>query len=808
MQRKKMPRFTLRTILSISAVLLAITTTIGLTAVSEEIVTDFLERRIGLQLASRSAELADKLDRILYERYKEIVFYGRDLAELGLLNQPAAVRDRLDKLHAASQGYAWIGLARRDGNIVAATQGILEGIDISERLWFRQAQKSAFVGDVHKALLLEKKLNAGGSEPLRFLDVAVPVTDRTGEFAGVLGAHIDWRWVQSIRSVNLQNKHSEALLIGANNTVLLGPADLQDKPLTIKSVQRASKGANGYLIERWPDGKTYVTGYSKSSGYREYPGLGWTILERQELTDAFASVQVLRQKLFASGIIIAAIFALIGWFFAARIARPINAITEAAESLQRGVKKEIPVFKGYRETTVLAHTLRRLIAELTGRESELAHQATHHPLTQLPNRALLKTLIDQAIARCRHGQGHVAVLSFNLDRFNRVNQTHGHDAGDAIIREAAQRLAACLGPGGTLGHLGDDKFVMLLEDHDAELLQTHRLAPLALEGLIKPYQVKEAEFFLTANVGISVHPNDGHDAETLLSRSALALFHARQLTGNCVEFFHEQMNAAVQARTDLERDLRQAIENRQFALHYQPQMSLTTGAIVGVEALLRWHHPERGLISPADFIPVAESSGLIIPIGDWVLNEACAQAISWQKMGLPPIRMGINVSVQQFNAGNLVQRVAAALQKTQLHPGLLKLEITESLLMQEIEQSIETMNRLTELGVHLAIDDFGTGYSSLAYLKRFPISELKIDRAFVRELTPGSSDAAIVRAIIALGHNLGLDIIAEGVETAEQHDFLQAEQCDQIQGYYFSRPVPAENIAYLLAPAVPVNAGP
>jgi diguanylate cyclase (GGDEF)-like protein len=793
-----MLRYTLRSTLTVSAVLLALTITAVLSAVSEEIATDYLERRIGQQLANRSAELADKFDRVLYERYQDIVFYGRDITELDLLDRPTAVRERLNKLHAGREGYAWIGFAGRKGNVIAATDGILEGHDVSQRPWFQQASTSVFVGDVHKALLLEKKLNSGGAEPLRFLDIATPVTNRAGEFMGVLGAHIEWRWVKNIRRENLQNKHSDALLIGANNMVLLGPTDLQDKSLSIESVKRGSRGENGYIIERWPDGKTYLTGYSKSKGHLEYPGLGWAVLERQELNAAFSSVEVLRQRLIGWGVVTAAIFALIGWLLSARIARPIKTLTKAAESLQRGEKTEIPVFRDYREANVLARSLRRLIAELTRRESELAHQATHNTLTQLPNRALVKAVIDQAIARLRDGAGQVSVLTLNLDRFKTVNETHGHETGDAIIQATAERLAGCIGADGTLGHLGDDKFVMLIEDHEAHLAQTSRLASRALEWLTKPYHVKEAEFFLNASVGISVFPKDGEDADTLLSHSALALYQVQQ-SGNRIGFYETQMNAAVLARQDLERELRQAVELKQFELHYQPQVSLESGTIVGVEALVRWRHPERGLISPAHFIPVAESSGLIIPIGDWILNEACAQSMRWQKLGLPPIRMGVNISVQQFSAGNLVQRVADALEGNQLNPDLLKLEITESLLMQEIEQSIDTMSSLTKLGVHLAIDDFGTGYSSLAYLKRFPISELKIDQTFVRELKPDSTDAAIVRTIIALGHNLGLSVIAEGVETAEQYGFLKQVKCDEMQGYYFSRPEPAQKIANLLA---------
>jgi diguanylate cyclase (GGDEF)-like protein len=439
-----------------------------------------------------------------------------------------------------------------------------------------------------------------------------------------------------------------------------------------------------------------------------------------------------------------------------------------------------------------------MITELAQREAQLEHQATHHPLTQLPNRALVKAVLGQRISRVEDSHSQIAVLTVDLDRFKTVNDTLTYAAGDTVLQGAVKRLQDALGASGTLGHFGKDKFVMVLEDSAITLSQTMALAARAQQAFAKPFIVDGIEFTLPVSIGISLFPKDSKDAETLIGYSEIALYQAKTQGGNRIQFYEALMNAAALERLELERHLRYALEQRQLELHYQPQVSLRTGAIIGAEALIRWRHPERGLVSPAKFIPVAEASGLIIPIGDWVLAQACAQAQAWRNAGLQPLRISVNVSAHQFNEGKLVQKVSAALKQTGLGPEWLKLEITESLLMQEVEHSIAIMKDLTGLGVHLAIDDFGTGYSSLSYLKQFPISELKIDQAFVRELSEQSEDAAIVRTIIALCQNLRLSVIAEGVETEEQACFLRQTGCDEMQGYYFSRPLPADEMANLL----------
>jgi EAL domain-containing protein (putative c-di-GMP-specific phosphodiesterase class I) len=323
------------------------------------------------------------------------------------------------------------------------------------------------------------------------------------------------------------------------------------------------------------------------------------------------------------------------------------------------------------------------------------------------------------------------------------------------------------------------------------------------EAIREPFLIDGAEYFFTPCIGISYFPKDGEDAGTLLGSSETALSEARRQGGRRIELYKTELSFLTLERLDLERELRQALEQQQLELQYQPQISLKSGELVGVEALVRWRHPERGLISPEKFIPVAEASGLIIQIGNWVMNEACRQAQAWLKEGLPPTRIAVNVSSRQFIEGDVFQQVSNALARNQIKAEFLKLEITESMLMQDVEQSIATMMQLANLGVHIAIDDFGTGYSSLSYLAKFPISELKIDQSFVRNMTVHSSEAAIIQTIISLAHNLKLSVIAEGVETAAQFNFLLDSGCDEIQGYYFSKPLPPHQLAALLHAHIP-----
>jgi diguanylate cyclase (GGDEF)-like protein len=793
----------LRIRLPLLASVMTVITACVLSLLTEQVANTKLKQGIGHLLAQRTAQLSDKLERSMYERYHNIKLNAKILSDLGLIKHPDKMRNRLDDLISSYEGYAWIGYAGLDGKVVASTKGLLEGVDISQRPLFARASEAAFIGDSHRALLLEKKLNEKGQEPLRFLDVAIPVKGEDNTFVGVLGAHIDWRWIKSITKSAAIPEHSEILIVGTDKTVLLGPADLQDNELPITIARQIPDNKSGYLITRWQDGKTYLTGYTQSSGYRDYPGLNWLILERQEIDVAFAPVKALRQQLLTWGISIAALFGLFAWFAASRISKPLTAITEAAEAIEHGdARAKITVMKSYREVTVLSRALSSLIAQLVQREAELEHRATHNLLTQLPNRALIKALIEQNIVSARQDSKQVAVIALGLNEFHTVKNTLKNNAGDPILLAAAERLKV-LSANATLGHLGKDEFIFVLQERDRTLATATRLAALMQEAIREPFLIDGAEYFFTPCIGISYFPKDGEDAGTLLGSSETALSEARRQGGRRIELYKTELSFLTLERLDLERELRQALEQQQLELQYQPQISLKSGELVGVEALVRWRHPERGLISPEKFIPVAEASGLIIQIGNWVMNEACRQAQAWLKEGLPPTRIAVNVSSRQFIEGDVFQQVSNALARNQIKAEFLKLEITESMLMQDVEQSIATMMQLANLGVHIAIDDFGTGYSSLSYLAKFPISELKIDQSFVRNMTVHSSEAAIIQTIISLAHNLKLSVIAEGVETAAQFNFLLDSGCDEIQGYYFSKPLPPHQLAALLHAHIP-----
>jgi EAL domain-containing protein (putative c-di-GMP-specific phosphodiesterase class I) len=366
------------------------------------------------------------------------------------------------------------------------------------------------------------------------------------------------------------------------------------------------------------------------------------------------------------------------------------------------------------------------------------------------------------------------------------------------------RIKACLDGTGMLGHLDKEDFVVFLDGRDTLLSRVTALASRLQQALSAPVHIRGLDFTLAASAGISMYPNHGAHAETLLRHGEAALQQVRARGGNGIEVFAPEAHARILERLAMERDLRQALERNEFELFYQPQFSFSRNAIVGVEALIRWRHPERGMVSPALFIPAAEACGLISPIGDWVLKQACAQAQAWREQGLPALTISVNVSAEQFIGGELVRKVGAAADAHGIDPRQLKLEITESMMMQDVELGIAVMKELAALGFRISLDDFGTGYSSLSNLKRFPLSELKIDQSFVRDLGPRTQDAAIVKAIVALGHKMGLSVIAEGVETAAQQDFLMEIGCNAVQGYHIGRPMPAAELAArLLIPIDP-----
>ncbi|MHB9101182.1 MAG: EAL domain-containing protein [Sulfuricella sp.] len=440
-----------------------------------------------------------------------------------------------------------------------------------------------------------------------------------------------------------------------------------------------------------------------------------------------------------------------------------------------------------------------VIKDITERkryQAQLERQANFDELTGLPNRNLLTDRLAQALMHCRQSEKNLAVLVFNLDRFKEINDSLGHGVSDKLLREVSELLGSMSETVDTLAHTGGDGFVLLAEE--GEMGDVVSLAQGILKALAQPFLIEERELFLSASIGIAMFPRDGEDGETLLKNAGAAMYRAKAAGGNGFNFYTAGMNVHSLERLNLENKLRHAIERDAFVVHYQPQVDLRTGEIVGMEALVRWQHPELGLVSPARFIPVAEESGLIVPLGEWVLRTACTQNMAWQRAGLKPISVAVNLSARQFRQPDLVEVVAGILRETELDPTHLELELTESLVMQNVEVTIATLGRLKAMGIKLSIDDFGTGYSSLSYLKRFPIHTLKIDQSFVRDITTDPDDAAIAKAIISMAHDLQLRVIAEGVETEEQKSFLQQRHCDEMQGFFFSKPVPAVDFEVLL----------
>ena len=427
---------------------------------------------------------------------------------------------------------------------------------------------------------------------------------------------------------------------------------------------------------------------------------------------------------------------------------------------------------------------------------KLAYQAQHDALTGLPNRALFEDRLHRALAQARRQGWLAAVLFVDLDRFKQINDTLGHSVGDSLLQQVARRLEGCVRRTDTLARMGGDEFTLLLTElRDQQYVLT--VAQKLLDALQAPFQVDTYELFITASIGVSVYPRDGKDAATLQRNADSAMYRAKNRGKNNFQLFIPEINASALESLEIENALRRALENDEFQLRYQPQVSID-GGLTGLEALLVWNHPKLGIISPTQFIPVAEECGLIVPIGSWVLKQACSQAAEWRRAGLPPVKVSVNVSATQFTRAGFADAVAGILEETGFDAGSLELELTESVVMNNVEESSRQMSRLRTLGVCIAIDDFGTGYSSLSYLRNLPIDTVKIDQSFLVELESEPNAMPLLRAIVALAHSLSLSVVAEGVETEQQLEALRQVGCDRVQGYLTGEPMPADGVSRLL----------
>ncbi|MDE1179582.1 EAL domain-containing protein [Paraburkholderia sp.] len=587
----------------------------------------------------------------------------------------------------------------------------------------------------------------------------LPFTDSDGRVIGVLGSYTD---ITERKRADLALRlQSRALDSSVNAILITGPTP------------------TGNLIEYVNPAFKRITGYDPA----EVIGQDCRLLQRDDHDQE--GIAAIRQALLAN--------------------REVSAVL-------RNYRKDgalfwnqlyvAPVPNAQGETTHHIGVINDVTALIRYQE-QLEYQANYDSLTKLPNRNLLRDRLQHAlILAARHHKG-VAVVFIDLDGFKNVNDSLGHSVGDRLLTVVGDRLLRCARASDTVARHGGDEFVIVMTDTVDEQSLIAWMERVRA-SISEPVWLDGTELYVGCSMGASLFPQDGEDAETLMKKADLAMYRAKDMGRNTFQFFQPEMNASAGARMNLERRLRRALRDNEFLLHYQPQVDMVSGKIVGMEALVRWSDPEVGLIPPSSFIPVAEESGLIGPLSDWVLREACRQNKAWQDAGLPPARVSVNLSARQFQQRNIAQLVMEVLQETGLEPRYLELELTESTIMRNAEEAVMMLNELSALGIGIAIDDFGTGYSSLSYLKRFPVDRLKIDRSFVSDIGVSGDDETITSAIIALAHSLQLQVIAEGVETSAQLDFLRQRACDEMQGFYFAKPLPRDAIPQLLQHGVEV----
>jgi diguanylate cyclase (GGDEF)-like protein/PAS domain S-box-containing protein len=481
---------------------------------------------------------------------------------------------------------------------------------------------------------------------------------------------------------------------------------------------------------------------------------------------------------------------------------PPNCVLIRRDGLEIPIEDSVAPINDHSGQAIGAVIVFRDVSAARAMALEIIHSAEHDYLTGLPNRLLFNDRVSQAITFAQRHNKKVAVLFLDLDGFKHINDSLGHPIGDKLLQSVAKRLVNCVRSADTVSRQGGDEFVVLLSEveraEDAAITARRMLQVVA-----DAHPIDHHDLHITTSIGLSVFPEDGLDSVTLIKNADTAMYQAKENGRQSYQFFKPAMNVRAVERQSIEESLRRALERCEFALHYQPKVKLRTGEITGAEALLRWTHPTRGSVSPAEFIPVAEDCGLILPIGNWVLREACKQTRAWVDAGLSPATIAVNISAMEFRAKHFLEGIFGILDETGLDAKFLELELTETVLMKNAESASSILNALREKGIQIALDDFGTGYSSLSYLRKFPINSLKIDQSFVRQIAIAPEHTTIVAAVISMGRSLELRVVAEGVETQEEMIFLQAHQCDEAQGYYFSRPVPAEQFARLLQTGIP-----
>ena len=711
----------------------------------------------------------------------------------------------------ASNFSAILALDER-GRVVAATRSVYLGLDLAASPAVRATRTgSTFRSAIEHSTIIDAAA----------LTIAEPIRadhDPRTVIGTLLGV-IDWQRV----SDNLQQLTVLGARQGRDRRLLLRdparPVPLYDTIGADLAAYAALPDGAGLSAGEF-DGRAYLIGTAVAPDGGGF-GRPWLMHTLLSTATADAGVLDLRDRFIAFGIIFLLVSSAAGVAFARSLERPIVALQVAASRLaERDFDTPLPPLRSDEIGSLTASfaamrtALKANEQQRSEAEQKIRRLAYYDPLTGLPNRAYLQDYLDTALAAASRYHRQLAVLYFDLDHFKRINDTLGHGAGDVLLEQTAARLVHCLRGSDlilrgahrssaatsedqhSMAHFGGDEFILVLNSLD-DAYGVARVARRLQDAFVAPFKLGSDELFVTASIGIAMYPDDGADAETLLRNADAAMVDAKQHGRNNYSFYMKEMNARARERLSLEGRLRKAIELEQFELHYQPQIDLRNNQLIGLEALVRWADPDKGLISPMEFIPLAEETGLIVPLGEWILKRACQQMQAWNGTALHGVRVAINLSLRQVKDRNFATLVGEVLAANGLSPAQLELELTESVLMEDSDSAARILDSLKAMGLSLSIDDFGTGYSSLSYLKRFAIDSLKIDRSFVRDMESDSNDQAIITAIIAMAHKLNLAVVAEGVETRQQALLLRQFNCDQIQGYWISRPLPPLDIERL-----------
>lgn len=695
--------------------------------------------------------------------------------------------------------YASVGVAAPDGRVWCNHSTLHPTTNISDRGYFQEAIEQNGFSTGQFAI--------GRSSHLPSLHFGFPVYDNHGNFKGVAFAGLDLHWLSQVIARTRLTPGATTLVIDRNGTVLASwPAALY----------HPGSRAPDALLRQAQMRKAGVSRTMDGTGNARINGFIW-LNDQNNLPALYIQVSVPARMAYANALhafhismllmlLVAAVSLLLAWVVSDRwILRGTGALLRATQKIANGdlsARAQVPSHSG--EISELAHHFNGMAATLERQEQEriptqqrLHTMAHYDSLTGLPNRVLFAERLEHAMAHAQRHRERLAVMFLDLDRFKQINDTLGHHIGDQLLLATALRLAGQIRKEDTVARMGGDEFTFILESiHDIE--DAAHVARKILDVMPAPFTLEGHEVFTTPSIGISIFPDDAQDIHGLLRNADTAMYYAKGEGRNSYRFFNAEMNARFHERLLIENRLRRALERRELELYYQPQADMQTGRLIGAEALLRWHPEDRHLIPPSQFIPIAEETGLILPIGEWALYTACRQAKEWQQAGYAAGYMAINLSARQFRQPDLVDTIRRILADTRLAPTTLHIEITEGLIMENFDQVIPMLEELRALGIRISIDDFGTGYSSLNYLKRFPIDALKIDRTFVEDIQSDPDDAAIILAIIALSHGMEMKVIAEGVETAAQWQFLRNHGCDYLQGFLYSKPLPADRFLHKL----------